>query len=75
MRIILDTDKKTITVPWNYGAKLDEMRKILLDASASDEKLKEYTFTGYIDTIWKKCIAESDTRVKTASKPNSKKSV
>ena len=22
MRIILDTDKKTITVPWNYTAKL-----------------------------------------------------
>ena len=25
MRIILDTDKKLITVPWNYAAKLDEM--------------------------------------------------
>ena len=25
MRIILDTDKKTITVPWNYDAKLEEI--------------------------------------------------
>lgn len=25
MRIILDTDKKTITVPWNYQQKLDEI--------------------------------------------------
>ena len=23
MRVILDTDKKTITVPWNYSAKLE----------------------------------------------------
>ena len=24
MRVILDTDKKTITVPWNYQKKLKE---------------------------------------------------
>ena len=24
MRIILDTEKKTITVPWNYQKKLDD---------------------------------------------------
>ncbi len=30
MRITLDTDKKTITVPWNYAAKLENnMKKIL----------------------------------------------
>ena len=29
MRIILDTDKKLITVPWNYAAKLDEMNRII----------------------------------------------
>ena len=26
MKIILDTDKKTITVPWNYTAKLEEIK-------------------------------------------------
>ena len=28
MRIILDTDKKTITVPWNYQKKLDEIAEM-----------------------------------------------
>lgn len=32
MRIILDTDKKTITVPWNYAQKLDEMNRIVAEA-------------------------------------------
>lgn len=27
MRIILDTDKKTITVPWNYQQKLDDINR------------------------------------------------
>ena len=26
MRIVLDTDKKTITVPWNYAAKIEELK-------------------------------------------------
>ena len=29
MRIVLDTDKKTITVSWNYAAKLDELNGIM----------------------------------------------
>lgn len=29
MRIVLDTDKKTITVPWNYAAKLEELNRII----------------------------------------------
>lgn len=29
MRIVLDTDKKTITVPWNYAAKLEELNGII----------------------------------------------
>ena len=31
MRIILDTDKKTITVPWNYSDKLEAMNKIIVE--------------------------------------------
>ena len=29
MRIILDTDKKTITVPHNYQQKLNDMNKLI----------------------------------------------
>ena len=28
MRIILDTDAKTIPVPWNYAAKLEDFRQL-----------------------------------------------
>ena len=33
MRIILDTDKKTITVPHNYQQKLNEMNKLIAEYS------------------------------------------
>ena len=67
MRIILDTDKKTITVPWNYQAKLDEINRIIDEVSGDENKRK--TFTGYIDELWKDCIANSDKCVVTADKP------
>ena len=70
MRIILDTDKKTITVPWNYQKKLDELNKLI--AEYSDGKKEAKTFTGYIDEIWKECIDNSDKCVVTGKKPNSK---
>ena len=38
MRIILDTDKKTITIPWNYAQKLDEMNKIIEAAGGEGAK-------------------------------------
>ena len=65
MRIILDTDKKTITVPWNYQDKLEAMNAILKDAGTD----KVYDFKKYIDDIWKNCIENSDKCLKTASKP------
>ena len=40
MRIILDTDKKTITVPWNYTDKLDAINKTIRDAIGDDSKRK-----------------------------------
>ena len=67
MRIILDTDKRTITVPWNYQTKLDEINRIIMEVSDDEEKKK--TFTGYIDELWKDCIANSDQCVKTGEKP------
>ena len=45
MRVILDTDKKTITVPWNYAAKLEEINRIIKDGGGA----KQYTFR----PIWK----------------------
>ena len=71
MRIILDTDKKTITVPHNYQQKLNEMNKLIAEYSGGAMKPK--TFTGYIDEIWKECIANSDQCVVTGKKPTSKK--
>lgn len=67
MRIILDTDKKTITVPWNYSDKLASMNKIIADAGG--EKLD---FVQYINDIWKYAIENSDECLKTATKPNRK---
>ena len=66
MRIILDTDKKTITVPWNYQQKLDGINKIAKEYGG--EGFKPQTFTGYINDIWKECIENSDKCVITAQK-------
>ena len=45
MRVILDTDKKTITVPWNYAAKLEEINRIIKDGGGA----KQYTFKTYLE--------------------------
>ena len=68
MRIILDTDKKTITVPWNYSDKLAQMNKIIEEAGGE----KKLDFVNYIDDIWKFAIENSDACLKTAQKPNRK---
>ena len=70
MRIILDTDKKTITVPWNYQQKLNELNKMIVEYSGDENKKK--TFTGFIDEIWKDCIEHSDKCVVTGKKPEKK---
>lgn len=67
MRIILDTDKKQIIVPWNYQQKLDEINRIAKEFGGSD--FKKQSFTGYIDNIWRECMADTDKCVKTAQKP------
>lgn len=50
MKIILDTDKKTITVPYNYSEKLAEINRIAQEFGG--ENVAKQTFTGYIDKIW-----------------------
>ncbi len=67
MRVILDTDKRTITVPWNYQSKLDEINRIIMEVS--DDENKKKTFTGYIDDLWKECIGNPDQHVKMGEKP------
>lgn len=69
MRIILDTDKKIITVPWNYAAKLEELNKIIKQGGGT----KKYDFKTYLDEMWSECMADIDTHLKVAEKPNSKK--
>ncbi len=71
MKIILDTNKKTITVPYNYSEKLAEMNRIAQEFGG-DSVVKQ-TFTGYIDRIWKECIADSERHVVTAQKPKRSK--
>jgi len=67
MRIILDTDKKTITVPWNYTNKLEEINKMIAEYGGANAPKK--TFSGYIDECWKYAMEHSDTNLKTAQKP------
>ena len=71
MRIILDTDKKTITVPWNYAEKIDAMNKIIEESGAKEAK--KWDFKNYIGEIWEYCIKNSDKCLKVADKPAHKK--
>ena len=71
MRIILDTDKKTITVPWNYSEKLKAMNEIISEATGDETKHK--TFDGYLQQIWNYAMEHSDTQIKTAPQPASSK--
>lgn len=71
MRIILDTDKKTITVPWNYSDKLAAMNKTIKDAMGDSAKTLD--FKGYLNDCWKYAYENSDTQLKTSQKPNSSK--
>ena len=70
MRIILDTDKKTITVPWNYQQKLEEYNAMVMEISNDESKKK--TFKTFMDEIWKYCMDNSDKCVKTGKKPEKK---
>jgi len=71
MRIILDTDKKTITVPWNYAQKLDEMNKII--AAAGGHGAKTWDFKNYINEAWVYAMENSDSCLKVADKPAKRK--
>ena len=65
MRVILDTDKKTITVPWNYAAKLEEINRIIKDGGGA----KQYTFKTHMVEDWQACMDDTDKQLKVADKP------
>ena len=67
MRVILDTDKKTITLPWNYQDKLDAYNDMVMQISGDASKKK--TFKSFVDDVWKECMENSDKCLKTADKP------
>lgn len=69
MRIILDTDKRTITVPWNYAAKLEEINRIIKEGGGD----KVWTFTSYIQAAWDECMADTDKHLIVADAPQRKK--
>lgn len=71
MRIILDTDKKTITVPWNYQQKLEDYNAMVMQISNDASKKK--TFKTFIDDIWRECMEDSDKHLVTGKKPSPSK--
>ena len=66
-RIILDTDKKTITVPWNYAAKLEEYNNMVM--AIANDPAKKKTFKTFIDDVWRECMSDTDKHLKVADKP------
>lgn len=67
MRVILDTDKKTITVPWNYAAKLEEINKIIVEVTGDEGKKK--TFSSYLKECWDSAMKDTDKNLIVAQKP------
>ena len=43
MRVILDLDQKTITVPWNYTDKLAAMNRMIKEAMGDDAKELDFS--------------------------------
>ena len=65
MRIVLDTDKKTITVPWNYAAKIQEINSIIAMGGGD----KKYTFKTFLEENWAFCMADTDKYLIVADMP------
>jgi hypothetical protein len=65
-KIVLDTEKKTIIVPWNYTVKLEEINRMVKEFGGTDAKPK--TFTGYLTECWEYAMENSDTQLKTTPK-------
>lgn len=67
VKIILDTDSKTITVPWNYAEKLGAMNRVIQDAMGEDARALDPR--QYLQDCWQYAMAHADTHMLTAVKP------
>ncbi len=70
MRIILDTDKKTITVPWNYQQKLDKMNELIMEVTGDEKKKK--SFSGYIKEVFEEAMSDTDKNLIVGKAPKRK---
>ena len=70
MRIILDTDKKTITVPWNYQQKLDKMNELIMEVTNDASKKK--SFSGYIKEVFDEAMSDTDKNLIVGKEPKRK---
>ena len=67
MKVILDTDKRTVTVPYNYAEKVDEINRIAREfGGATTEPMKPLE---YIQRIWNECMSDTETCLVVAPKP------
>ncbi len=71
MRVILDTEKKQIILPWNYRQKLEAYNDMVMQISGDESKKKD--FKSFVDDVWKECMANSDKCLMTADKPKKAK--
>lgn len=65
MRIILDTDKMEVIVPWNYSNKLEEMNQIIASGGGN----KKYDFKSFLQEKWDICMSNTDKHLVVAQKP------
>ena len=68
MCTILDTDRKQIFVPRTHQDKLNKINWMAQEYGAKGETFTPQTYAGYIDNIWKECIADTDKHLVTAQK-------
>ena len=71
MKIILDTDKKTITVPYNCAEKLAQINRIAQDFGG--DNVAELTLTDYMSRVWQECMRDPEKHIVTGKKPNRSK--
>lgn len=69
MRVVLDTDKENHHCSVELSSQIDEYNKMVMEISGDESKKK--SFKGYIDEIWKECMADSDKCLVTESRVQS----
>ena len=62
----LDIGKKTVTVPWNYAAKPEEINRIIKNGG----RAKQYPFKTCLEASRKVCMDDTDKHLKVADKPS-----